>query len=91
MREVAGHRPHFLPGWEHPDPLPADLTQLGESRLALALCHRDGRIRQEALRQSVQHPGLLPLVVIRCADWVGPVREHAGQLLREALNVDLAL
>lgn len=91
VREVAWPRPQFLPGWEHPDILPADLTQLGESRLALALCHRDGRIRQEALRQSVQHPGLLPLVVIRCADWVGPVREHARQLLREALNVDLAL
>ncbi|WP_237276790.1 hypothetical protein [Streptomyces caniscabiei] len=90
-REVAWYRPQFLPEWEHSAPLPADLTQLGESRLALALCHRDGRIRQEAVRQSVRYPGLLPLVVIRCADWVGPVREHARQLLREALNVDSAL
>jgi hypothetical protein len=91
VREVAWRRPQFPPGWQHPVPLPADLTQLDESRLALALCHRDGRIRQEALRQSVPYPGLLPLVVIRCADWVGPVREHARQLLREALNVDSAL
>ncbi|MEU5547239.1 hypothetical protein AB0G85_33500 [Streptomyces sioyaensis] len=91
VREVAWNRPQFLPGWEHSAPLPADLTQLGESRLALALCHRDGRIRQEAVRQSVRCPGLLPLVVIRCADWVGPVRELARQLLREALNVDSAL
>lgn len=91
VREVAWHRPQFPPGRQHPAPLPADLAQLGESRLALALCHRDGRIRQEALRQSVRHPGLLPLVVIRCADWVGPVREHARKLLREALNVDSAL
>ncbi|MEW2513781.1 hypothetical protein [Streptomyces sp. NPDC046870] len=91
VREVAWHRPQFLQGWEHSAPLSAELTQLGECWLALALCHRDGRIRQEALRQSVRYPGLLPLVVIRCADWVGPVREHARQLLREALNVDLAL
>lgn len=91
VREVAWRRPQFPPGGQHPAPLPADFTQLGESRLALALCHRDGRIRQEALCQSVRYPGLLPLVVIRCADWVGPVREHARQLLREGLNVDSAL
>ncbi|MGW5679838.1 HEAT repeat domain-containing protein, partial [Streptomyces sp. NPDC003860] len=91
VRKVAWRRPQFLPVRKHFAPLPADLTQLGESRLALALCHRDGRIRQQALGQSVRYPGLLPLVVIRCADWVGPVREHARQLLREALNVDSAL
>ncbi|MFM9458326.1 hypothetical protein [Streptomyces europaeiscabiei] len=91
VREVAWYRPQFLPEWEQSAPLPADLTQLGESRLALALCHRDGRIRQEALRQSVRYPGLLPLVVIRCTDWVEPVREQARRLLREALNLDSAL
>ncbi|MER6678046.1 hypothetical protein [Streptomyces sp. NPDC000983] len=91
VREMSWYRERFLPEWEHSAPLPADLTRLGESRLALALCHRDGRIRQEAVRQSVRHPGLLPLVVIRCTDWVGPVREHARQLLREALTVDSAL
>ncbi|MGW1658538.1 hypothetical protein [Streptomyces atratus] len=91
VREVARNRPQFLPEREHSTPLPTDLTQLGESRLALALCHRDGRIRQEAVRQSVRYPGLLPLVVIRCADWADPVREHARQLLHEALNVDSAL
>ncbi|MGW5852632.1 HEAT repeat domain-containing protein [Streptomyces sp. NPDC055254] len=91
VREVAWYRPQFLPEWEQSAPLSADLTQLGESRLALALCHRDGRIRQEAVRQSVRYPGLLPLVVIRCADWAGPVRERARQLLCEALNVDSAV
>lgn len=45
VREAAWYRSQFLPEWEHYAPLPADLTQLGESRLALALCHRDGRIR----------------------------------------------
>ncbi|MFF7089142.1 hypothetical protein ACFY9U_32935 [Streptomyces anthocyanicus] len=29
--------------------------------------------------------------MIRCTDWVGPVREHARQLLRQALNMDSAL
>ncbi|MFE9382836.1 HEAT repeat domain-containing protein [Streptomyces sp. NPDC007025] len=91
VREVAWHRPQFLPEWEHSAPLPADLAQLGESRLALALCHRDGRIRQKAVRKSARCPGLLPLVVIRCADWAGPVREQARQVLREALDMDSAL
>lgn len=91
VREVAWHRPQFLPEWEHSAPLPADLTQLSESRLALALCHRDGRTRQEAVRQSVRYPALLPLVVVRCADWVGPVREQAQQLLCKALNVGSGL
>ncbi|MDT0390934.1 hypothetical protein [Streptomyces dubilierae] len=90
-REAAWRRPQSLPGWKHSVPLPAEPAQLCESRLALALCHRDGRIRQEAVRQSVRHPGLLPLVVIRCADWVRPVREDARQVLREVLNVDSAL
>ncbi|MFK0111161.1 hypothetical protein [Streptomyces sp. NPDC091217] len=92
VREVAWHRyrPWLVPEWEPSAPLPADLTRLGESRLALALCHRDGRIRQEAVRRSAEHPGLLPLVVIRCADWADPVRESARQLLREALDMDSA-
>ncbi|HEY8980872.1 MAG TPA: hypothetical protein VIU15_14955 [Streptomyces sp.] len=81
----------FLPGRVHSASLPTDLARLDESRLALALCHRDGRVRQEALRLSVRYPGLLPLVVIRCADWVDPVREQARQVLREALDVDSAL
>ncbi|MFB8757543.1 hypothetical protein [Streptomyces nigra] len=93
VREVAWywHRPLALPAWERCAPLPADLTQLDEPRLALALCHPDGRIRQEALSSSVRHPGLLPLVVIRCADWAEPVRELARDLLRQALDVDSAL
>ncbi|MET7928643.1 hypothetical protein ABZT51_33435 [Streptomyces sp. NPDC005373] len=91
VREVAWYRSHFLPEWEHSAPLPVDLTQLGESRLTLALCHRDGRIRQEAVSQAAPYPGLLPLIVIRCTDWGSPVRERARQLLREVLDVDSAL
>jgi hypothetical protein len=33
----------------------------------------------------------MPLVVIRCADWAGPVRECARQVLREALDAESAL
>ncbi|MFH8796004.1 hypothetical protein [Streptomyces sp. NPDC017941] len=91
VREVTWHHPQFLPEWEHFAPLPADLTGLDESRLALALCHRDGRIRREALRQSVRYPNLMPLVVIRCVDWAAPVREQARRLLSDALTVDSAL
>ncbi|MFJ9675508.1 hypothetical protein ACIRP5_32540 [Streptomyces sp. NPDC101221] len=91
VREAAWCRPRLLPAWWHSGPPSADLTRLDESRLALALCHRDGRIRQEALRQSLRHPGLLPLVVIRCTDWAEPVREDARRLLSETLNVDSAL
>ncbi|MFE4175502.1 hypothetical protein ACFRR7_26275 [Streptomyces sp. NPDC056909] len=91
VREAVRYRSRFLPEWEHSAPLPGDLTQLGESRLALALCHRDGRIRQEAVCRSTRYPGLLPLIVIRCADWAGPVREHARRLLREVLDMDSAV
>ncbi|MGW1894418.1 hypothetical protein ACWCP6_29880 [Streptomyces sp. NPDC002004] len=90
VREVDWYRSGELSEWEHTDPLPVDLTQLGESRLALALCHRDGRIRETAVRLSTRYPALLPLVVIRCTDWAGPVRERARELLRASLDVDTA-
>ncbi|MGD1221361.1 hypothetical protein AB9Q10_23350 [Streptomyces krungchingensis] len=91
VREPAWHGWQFAPRWEDVAPLSGDLSQLGESRLALALCHRDGRVRYEALRTAAGYPALLPLIVIRCADWAGPVRECARQLLSEALDVDTAL
>ncbi|MFI0960834.1 hypothetical protein ACH4S8_05380 [Streptomyces sp. NPDC021080] len=91
VRETAWYRPSSPPKGYPSAPLPADLDRLDESRLALALCHRDGRIRQEAVSRSARYPGLLPLVVIRCADWVGPVREHARQVLRETLDADSAV
>ncbi|MFJ8007307.1 hypothetical protein [Streptomyces fagopyri] len=91
VREAAWYDLRFQPGWEHQAPLPVDLNQADESRLALALCHRDGRIRQEAVVQSTRYPGLLPLIVIRCADWVGPVRESARYLLCELLDAGCAV
>ncbi|MFE9552500.1 HEAT repeat domain-containing protein [Streptomyces sp. NPDC006703] len=55
-----------------------------DAELALALCHPDGRIREAALGHAEERPALLALVVIRCADWAGPVRERARALLAEA-------
>ncbi|MFF2364241.1 hypothetical protein ACFVU0_16235 [Streptomyces sp. NPDC058122] len=53
----------------------------GDAELAIALCHPDGRIREAALNHAEERPALLALVVIRCADWVGPIRERARALL----------
>ncbi|WP_019064480.1 hypothetical protein [Streptomyces prunicolor] len=60
---------------------------LAEPELAIDLCHRDGRIREAALQQAVGCSELLPLVVVRCADWVEQVRERARELLRASLDV----
>lgn len=56
-------------------------------RIEVRLCHPDGRIRAAAL-DAVRPP--LPLVAIRCADWVPAVRERARQVLAEALAADPA-
>ncbi|MEU2409009.1 hypothetical protein ABZ609_32540, partial [Streptomyces rubiginosohelvolus] len=48
---------------------------------AIALCHPDGRVREAALDAVRTAPELRPLLVVRCADWVAPVREKARALL----------
>ncbi|MFJ4871729.1 hypothetical protein [Streptomyces sp. NPDC088757] len=52
---------------------------------AVALCGPDGRVRGAALFVVRGFPELLPLVVVRCADWAGPVRERARAVLRAEL------
>ncbi|MEW1904736.1 hypothetical protein [Streptomyces sp. NPDC086147] len=52
---------------------------------AVALCGPDGRARGAALFAVRGFPELLPLVVVRCADWAGPVRERARSVLRAEL------
>lgn len=59
--------------------------------LAFALCHADGRIREKALKEAEARPEVLPLVVVRCADWAGPVRLRARGLLRRMLTVERAV
>ncbi|GAB7107917.1 hypothetical protein JCM4814A_62310 [Streptomyces phaeofaciens JCM 4814] len=87
----------WLPDWERiPDgrivaALVRERRPLTEAQLALALCHRDGRIRWAALGRAAEHPGLLPLVVVRCSDWVPQVREPARRLLAETLDAGTAV
>ncbi|MFD7263017.1 HEAT repeat domain-containing protein [Streptomyces sp. NPDC059874] len=57
------------------------------SDIALRLCHRDGRIRAAAL--NAPNPPL-PLVAIRCTDWVPAVRALARPALTRALAADPA-
>ncbi|MES9523118.1 hypothetical protein [Streptomyces capoamus] len=64
---------------------------LDDARLALALCHRDGRVRHRALDRVTGRPALLPLVVVRCADWAEPVRARARARLTEALDAGTAV
>ncbi|WKU42733.1 hypothetical protein Q3V23_00845 [Streptomyces sp. VNUA116] len=74
--------------WTRPatDWLRAGNPAPNEPSLAVALCHPDGRIRQAALTSlSLESVALLPLVAVRCADWVAPVREAARVMLRRAL------
>lgn len=61
-----------------------------DAQLALALCHRDGRVRERALGEVAGRPELLPLVVIRCADWAEPVRDRARTRWAEAVTVQTA-
>ncbi|MDR6973433.1 hypothetical protein J2X68_000102 [Streptomyces sp. 3330] len=83
---------YYLPEWERYGAGRTLTTALhagrplSESHLALALCHRDGRIRAAALWRLGGHPDLLPLLVVRCADWAEPVREQARLLLGEVLD-----
>ncbi|MER5732522.1 hypothetical protein ABT084_30005, partial [Streptomyces sp. NPDC002138] len=55
-----------------------------------ALCHPAGRIREDALRGAGRSRALLPLVAIRCADWIEPVRTRARVILAGALAEDPA-
>ncbi|MFF9577677.1 hypothetical protein ACF1BA_20930 [Streptomyces rubiginosohelvolus] len=50
---------------------------------AIALCHPDGRVREAALDAVRTAPGLRPLLVVRCADWVAPVRAKARAALAQ--------
>ncbi|BBC37085.1 hypothetical protein SGFS_083790 [Streptomyces graminofaciens] len=65
--------------------------ELTDARLALALCHHDGRVREAALHRAPGRPALLPLVVVRAADWAGQVCDRARELLREALDGETAV
>ncbi|WNI33000.1 hypothetical protein [Streptomyces sp. ITFR-6] len=94
VRVLAWESPHLLPAhawadgrrprWDRDAPLPSVRLRdrpPSESELALALCHPDGRIREAALGRAAGSAALLPLMIVRCADWAEPVRERARALL----------
>ncbi|GGX37255.1 HEAT repeat domain-containing protein [Streptomyces chryseus] len=56
-----------------------------EPGLALALCDADGHVRESALAQVPGGSALLPLIVIRCADWVTAIHNRARKHLQSAL------
>lgn len=98
VRWDEGYHPTLaLPLWERVDgsrALSAAVRSgavLAEGQVALALCHRDGRIRAAALGRVVDHPVLLPLLVLRCADWAEPVRVAARHRLAELLDAGRAV
>jgi hypothetical protein len=78
LSEIEGRPWRRMPGRARP-------ARLGTSRLALALCHPDGRVRGAALEPAVAVAELLPLVAVRCTDWAEPVRSRARDLLRQVM------
>ncbi|MFD4900153.1 hypothetical protein [Streptomyces sp. NPDC058411] len=91
VRIPAWRTAHRLPTREELRGLPAGpLSDAAETRVALALCHPDGRVREAALGRVADAPGLRPLLVVRCADWVTPVRDRARALLGETAGPLLA-
>jgi hypothetical protein len=58
-------------------------------RLALAACSGDGREREAAVArlEVSRDPEALPLLLIRCVDWVEPVREAARRAVLSELDV----
>ncbi|WP_405584780.1 hypothetical protein [Streptomyces sp. NBC_01190] len=72
--------------------LTAETSPLG---VALASCHPDGRVRERAVRRLEALLGergrpveLLPFLVLRTADWAGPVRNRARAALAVLLHDD---
>ncbi|MFD5036840.1 hypothetical protein ACFWNI_06960 [Streptomyces sp. NPDC058377] len=91
VRVPAWRMANRLPTREELRGLPAGpLPDAAESRVALALCHPDGRVREAALARVAVAPGLRPLLVVRCADRVTPVRDRARALLGETAGPQLA-
>jgi hypothetical protein len=73
-------------------PLADDVSPLG---LALASSHPDGRVRRQAVGRLQELLGhrqapttLVPFLVLRTADWAGPVRDRARAALAVLLHDD---
>ena len=104
LREVPGHRMPALedaisrqywhadlPGFAWPVAAQPDEAAI-DAQLFCAGCHRDGRIRERALRLMRDRPGSLTvaLTLIRCDDWVPQVRVCAEEALQQIVAADPA-
>ncbi|MDT0431414.1 hypothetical protein [Streptomyces salyersiae] len=84
VRQLAPGAAVLLPTRNELRHLPAGVPTPGAaSRIALALCHPNGRVRLAALERAAGAAVLRPLLVVRCADWVAPVSHRARELLAE--------
>lgn len=61
-----------------------------EPEIAITLCHYQWQAREAALAFTVGRPGLLPLLLVRCADSHPRVRERARGLTDRALDASAA-
>lgn len=80
-----------LPGFTWPLAAQPDAAAI-DAQLFCAGCHRDGRIRERALRLMRKRPGPLAtaLTLIRCDDWVPQVRLCAEEALQQIIATDPA-
>ncbi len=78
-----------LPGFAWPLAAQPDEVAI-DAQLFSAGCHRDGRIRERALRLMRERPGRLTiaLTLIRCDDWVPQVRLCAEDALQRIVATD---
>ncbi|HNO76616.1 MAG TPA: hypothetical protein PKN33_01040 [Phycisphaerae bacterium] len=68
-------------------------THIPAEFLLLATMHRDGYVRQGAIRllaKSISDGSEIPLLLLRTNDWVPEVREEAVRLVRERFRIDHA-
>jgi hypothetical protein len=84
-------RSEWYEGWARLRP--ADLKALarlrhGAALIQLAMAHRDGRVREEAIRMSavLGDGGELGFLLLRLNDWAVPVRRAADAALRARLD-----
>jgi len=76
--------------WPHggPDPAVTRADRSDSLRDVVAACHRDGRLREAAVRRLAgrREPAALAVLAIRCADWVTQVRDAARPIVADALS-----
>jgi HEAT repeat protein len=84
--------PMAVPAWRTLLPIrpkvPGEEELLPFWHWSLAVCAADGRTRQAALAPELLPVGqraLIPLLVVRCADWAAPVRAAAQAALADVL------